>query len=97
MGESSRPKKASDYDMGEMVYEYGGFSAGFLVSVYDDPVRTDRLYMLLCNDEKEYTIYVAVKNAICAPSVARFVPEEVIKHFYSQVFNGEIIRRVAVV
>jgi len=97
MGENTRQKKASDYDIGEGVYEYGGFSAGSLVAVQNDPVRADRLYMLICNDKKEYTIYSALKSAICAPSVARFVPEEVIKHFYSQVFNGEIIRRVAVV
>jgi len=78
-------RKAEDYAIGEMLYE-GDYSAGVIVSKVQCPERSSRVFMLLCNDKRNYTIYSVIKNAVCAPVVARMIPESVIERMFLEAF-----------
>lgn len=80
-------KRANDYQVGEQLWE-GDYSAGVIVFKMQCPERPCRVYMLLCNKKRHCTIYSAEKDAVCRPTVARLIPEEVVQQMYLQAFMG---------
>jgi len=67
------------------------YTAGRVVSIIDDPSRSDRIFLMLRNEKDEYTIYVTQKNCECHPHVVRFIPGEALQDLMSGVFDSESV------
>lgn len=86
---SSKPtgRQADDYVVGEKLWE-GDYSAGIIVCKMQCPERSGRLWLLLRNDKSQYTIYSAIRFAICAPVVGRMIPEVIVQRMFMEAFQG---------
>jgi hypothetical protein len=80
-------KRAEDYLVGEQLWE-GDYSAGVIVSKMQCPERSCRVFMLLRDEKNRYTIYSAVKDAVCMPTLSRRIPEAVVHFMFMQTFMG---------
>ena len=82
-----RRQKCEYYKVGDKLWE-GEYSAGHIVSKMQCPERPMRVWMLLRNDNSQYTIYSAEKNMECKPTVARMIPEAVVNSMFMESFMG---------
>ena len=82
-------RRAADFNIGDTLWE-GSYSAGKIVSMMDCPKRSTRMYMLLRNDNNEYTIYSCLKDAVTSPVVSRLIPEAVVFQFFHDAFMRDI-------
>ncbi len=80
-------RKADEYRVGEELWEED-YLAGVIVAKEDCPERPTRVYMLLRDGDARYTIYACLKDAMCRPSLARMIPEQVVRRFFEFVFLG---------
>jgi hypothetical protein len=82
-------KKASDYQVGELLVEFDGRPADAIISMMDDPYRITRAYILTRSAiDGSFSIYACLKDAMCEPNIARSVPEEVMRQFLWDAFVG---------
>jgi hypothetical protein len=80
-------KRAEDYQVGEQLWE-GDYSAGTIIFKMDCPERPTRVWLLLRNSKKQYTLYTVQKHACCHPTLSRKIPESVIHKMFMQTFMG---------
>jgi len=83
----------SSYGVGDRIWEGRGsdrYSAGRIVSVSESPSRPNRTYMLLRDDDGNYTIYTCLTNCECHPSVARRIPHDVLETLVEEGLNFEL-------
>jgi len=85
-----KPKKAFDYEPGELLWEGEKFSPGRIMSMRSHP-RRPMVYFLCRNDKNEYTIMVALADATCEPWVARHIPGEIMDELFMDAFVGYIL------
>lgn len=88
-------KKASEYNVGELLLEFDGSSAGTIISIMDDPYRVTRAYVLTRASNGSFSIFGCLKDAMCEPHVARSIPEEVMRQFLWDAFVGMELWRSA--
>jgi hypothetical protein len=81
-------KRASEYNVGELLMEFDGRPAGTVISKMDDPYRVTRAYILVRSADGSWTIYSCLKDAMCDLCLVRNVPEQVMRQFLWDAFVG---------
>jgi hypothetical protein len=91
MGRHSHPpKRAFDYEPGEVLHEGENYSPGRIMSMRVHPKRPI-VYFLCRSDADEYTILTALADAACEPAVARNIPAEVMEELFMDAFVGYVL------
>lgn len=83
----------SSYGVGDRVWEGRGsarYSAGRVVSMSESPSRPNRTYMLLRDDDGNYTVYTCLTDCECQPSVARRIPHDALESLMAEGLSFEL-------
>ena len=81
-------KKASDYSIGDRFMEANHRDAGTVASLVLDPTRVTRAFILVISNDGNFTIYSCLRDAVSEPSLARNIPEPVMRQFLLSVYLG---------
>lgn len=81
-------KKASDYSIGDRFLEANHHDAGTVVSLVLDPTRITRAFILVLSNDGNFTIYSCLRDAVSEPSLARNIPEPVMRQFLLSAYLG---------
>ncbi len=76
-----------NYSIGDTVHE-GNTSCGVIVSMACHPERPTLGYMLLRDEKNQFTIYACLRDAVCHPFLARYIPDVVMRGMMKQAFEG---------
>ena len=88
MQSSSKMKKLSEYDHGEVVFE-GSHCAGRAEAFGLHPSRPDRGYLLAKNAAGEFTIFTCLTDARSGLCLTRYIPSEVMVEFARVILGGK--------
>ena len=86
-------KKASEYSIGERFIEADHHDSGTIVSLTIDPTRPTRAFILVLSDDRNFTIYSCLRDAVSEAVLSRNIPESVMRQFLLKVYlDGEELK-----